>query len=65
MKKSVYIKRSSTDRRSPAERRVLDMGPSYLDREKREKARRRSWEDRYGWERISKWASVPIYTDLP
>jgi len=49
------------------------MGPGYPGPEKREKKkkkvdlkdRRRGWEDRYGWERISKWSSSPIYSDLP
>lgn len=65
--KSVYIRRSSIDRRSPVDRRILDMGPGYPGRERREKIkdRRRGWEDRYGWERISKWSSSPIFPDLP
>lgn len=71
--KSVYAKRSLVDRRSPVDRRILDMGPGYPGQEKREKKRkkvdlkdrRRGWEDRYGWERISKWSSSPIYSDLP
>ncbi|NOX32588.1 MAG: hypothetical protein GXP56_02455 [Deltaproteobacteria bacterium] len=65
--KSVYAKRSLIDRRSPVDRRVLDMGPGYPGRQKRENKndRRRGWEDRYGWERISKWSSSPVYSDLP
>jgi len=67
--KSVHTKRSLVDRRSPVDRRILDMGPGYPGSEGRlnfkVKDRRRGWEDRYGWERISKWSSSPIYSDLP
>ena len=67
--KSVYTKRSSVDRRAPIDRRILDIGPGYPGRENRQnskiKDRRKGWEDRFGWERISKWASSPIYSDLP
>jgi hypothetical protein len=43
------------------------MGSEYPGKENREcsKDRRRGWEDRYGWERINKWGSSPIYSDLP
>lgn len=65
--KSIYVKRSPIDRRSPVDRRILDMGPGYPGTENRIKIkdRRRGWEDRYGWERISKWSSSPLYSDLP
>ena len=67
--KSVYAKRSPIDRRSPVDRRIIDMGPGYPGSESRKKikirGRRKGWEDRYGWERISKWSSSPIYFDLP
>jgi hypothetical protein len=65
--KNVYERRSILDRRTPVDRRILDMGPGYPASQKREiqKDRRRGWEDRYGWERISKWSSSPIYSDLP
>jgi hypothetical protein len=65
--KSVFAKRSLVDRRTPVDRRVLDMGPGYPSDQIREdlKGRRHGWEDRYGWERISRWSSSPIYTDLP
>jgi hypothetical protein len=65
--KSVFAKRSLLDRRSPVDRRILDMGPGYPGDEGRDdlKDRRRGWEDRYGWERISRWSSSPVYTDLP
>ena len=66
--KSVYTKRSLVDRRSPIDRRIMDMGPGYPESESRQnfkvKDRRRGWEDRYGWERISKWSSSPTYSDL-
>ena len=65
--KSVYTKRSAVDRRSPVDRRIIDMGPGYPAGERRNKVkdRRKGWEDRFGWERISKWSSSPIYSDLP
>lgn len=64
---SAYMKRSPIDRRSPVDRRILDMGPGYPGTERRVslKDRRRGWEDRYGWERISRWSSSPIYSDIP
>lgn len=67
--KSVYSKRSLVDRRSQVNRRILDMGPGYPGSENRQNFkvndRRRGWEDRYGWERISKWSSSPVFSDLP
>jgi len=67
--KSVHTKRTPVDRRSPVDRRIIDMGPGYPGSEGRQnfkiQDRRRGWEDRYGWERISKWSSSPIYSDLP
>jgi len=65
--KKAYVTRSPIDRRTPVERRNLNMGPGYPGNEDRKssKNRRRGWEDRYGWERISKWSSSPIYSDLP
>lgn len=65
--KSVHTKRSAIDRRSPVDRRIIDMGPGYPSGERRNKVkdRRKGWEDRFGWERISKWSSSPIYSDLP
>ena len=64
---STFVQRSPVDRRSTIDRRVLDMGPGYPGTERRVnlKDRRRGWEDRFGWERISKWSSSPIYSDLP
>lgn len=64
--KIIHTQRSSADRRSPVDRRVLDMGPGYpgKERRKRLKDRRRGWEDRFGWERVSKWSSSPIYSNL-
>lgn len=66
-KKNIYVRRSAVDRRSPVDRRILNMGPGYPGVEKRikRKDRRRGWEDRYGWERVSKWSSSPVYADLP
>ncbi len=63
----MYEKRCPVDRRSPVERRILDMGPGYPDNQLRKNKadRRKGWEDRYGWERISKWSSAPIFSDLP
>ncbi|MCP3943171.1 MAG: hypothetical protein GY710_17015 [Desulfobacteraceae bacterium] len=64
---NIYTKRILIDRRSPVDRRILDMGPGYPVTESRitMKDRRRGWEDRYGWERISRWSSSPVYPDLP
>jgi hypothetical protein len=63
---NVYVKRSLVDRRSPVDRRILDMGPGYPGAEDRItiQDRRRGWEDRFGWERISRWSSSPVYPDL-
>jgi len=63
---NVYVKRTLADRRAPVDRRILDMGPGYPGAEDRltVKDRRRGWEDRYGWERISRWSSSPVYPDL-
>ncbi len=63
--KTVYSKRSPSDRRTPVDRRVLDMGPEYPGRERRKGAKdsRRGWEDRHAWERVSKWSSSPIDAD--
>jgi hypothetical protein len=60
--KRVSIKRSTSDRRSPIDRRVPDIGRQYPCDDRREGRidRRKGWEDRYGWERISKWTSAPI-----
>lgn len=65
--KSVHSRRSQVDRRSPVDRRIIDMGPGYPSGENRAvvRDRRKGWEDRFGWERISRWSSSPIYTDLP
>ncbi len=65
--KSMYKKRSPADRRAPVDRRILDMGPRYSLSESRNirADRRKGWEDRFGWERISRWSSSPIYSDLP
>ncbi len=65
--KSAYVTRSPVDRRAQGNRRILNIGSVYKGKENREysKDRRMGWEDRYGWERISKWSSSPIYSDLP
>ena len=61
-----FIKRSSVDRRSRMDRRILDLGPRHQGRERRKgNDRRQGWEDRYGWERSSRWSSTPIYSDVP
>lgn len=64
--KSVYNSRSAVDRRSPFDRRILDMGPGYpgYDRRGKIKERRRSWEDRFSWERITKWSSAPSLREI-
>jgi hypothetical protein len=61
------VKRTLNDRRDSVDRRILDMGPGYPGTEARIsiKERRRGWEDRYGWERVSRWSSSPVYPDLP
>ena len=65
--KGANIKRAIVDRRSPVNRRTLDMGPVYPKSQDRKsfKERRSGWEERCDWERISKWSSSPIYTELP
>lgn len=65
--KTAHFKRSPIDRRSPVDRRILDIGPEYPTGQRRRvlNDRRKGWEDRFGWERISKWSSAPIYSDLP
>lgn len=66
-KEKVHVKRNLSDRRLSVDRRILDMGPGYPGSETRIsiKERRRGWEDRYGWERVSRWSSLPVYPDLP
>ena len=65
--KNAHVKRNLSDRRFSVDRRILDMGPGYPGSETRIsiKERRRGWEDRYGWERVSRWSSLPVYPDLP
>ena len=62
-----YASRSPVDRRCPFDRRVIDLGPKHPMKERRKNSndRRRGWEDRYGWERISKWSSTPLTPDKP
>ena len=64
--KITYVTRSPADRRTPVDRRIIDMGPGYPGKDKRAcfNDRRRGWEDRFGWERTSKWSSSLIYSDL-
>ncbi|MCP4022646.1 MAG: hypothetical protein GY729_12455 [Desulfobacteraceae bacterium] len=65
VKKKVFSKRSPVDRRSGIDRRIIDIGPQYPSKNRRQKiiGRRKGWEDRYGWERVSKWSSSPVYSD--
>lgn len=62
----VYGKRSTTDRRSPVDRRIVNLGPQYLNPDTRKNSdRRQGWEDRNGWERTSRWSSAPIFPKIP
>ena len=47
-----FIKRSAMDRILPLNRRILNLGPKYPDKEQRMKQnRRQGWEDRVEWQR--------------
>lgn len=65
-KKSVHVKRSPVDRRNPDDRRVVNIGPTYPNKERRiHRDRRRCFEDRHGWKRITKWVSSPVFPEIP
>jgi len=55
------IKRRALDRRLSLDRRILNLGPLYPDKEKRMiKYRRRGWEDRLGWTSLDRSTAFPI-----
>ena len=59
----VMIKRSNCDRRSPRDRRVINLGPAYPmpDRRCSYERRQLAWKGRRkGWFRTSRWRSVPV-----
>ncbi|MDX2441577.1 MAG: hypothetical protein QNK40_13640 [Desulfobacterales bacterium] len=54
------MKRSVMDRRSFRDRRILNLGSVSPDIEQRSmKDRRQGWEDRVGWQRLTRWSSFP------
>ncbi len=54
LQKKEFIHRSPMDRRLPLNRRILNLGPRYPDKEKRMKQdRRQGWEDRFEWQRFN------------
>jgi hypothetical protein len=63
--KKKYIKRSFIDRRSPIDRRTIDLGPKYPNLERRTKQeRRQGWEARQGWKPVNRWSSSPINFEI-
>lgn len=64
--KTRFVKRSKVDRRSPIDRRRLDIGPGYPLEQRRKKGERRSGDEcRYSWRRAGRWTSNPTYAGLP
>lgn len=66
LSRQTTISRAIIDRRAPVDRRILDLGPGYPEIERREQLqdRRHGWEDRFAWERTSKWSSNPVYSEI-
>jgi len=55
-----YIKRSSLDRRTNIDRRILNLGPLFPGKEQRIiKNRRQNFEDRCGYDPLIRWSSFP------
>jgi hypothetical protein len=53
--------RAVTDRRSPLDRRTLNLGPKFPNSEERiGKERRQHWEKRTGWKPLNRWSSSPL-----
>jgi hypothetical protein len=65
LQKKQFKKRSVMDRRSFLDRRILNLGPLYPGKERREiEERRIGWEDRVGWQPTNQWDSFFESTDL-
>ncbi len=60
LSKNKLSNRSATDRRSPVDRRILNLGPKHPYSEERKKERRSQWEKRSDWKLLSKWSSSPF-----
>lgn len=55
-----YIKRSILDRRTNKDRRTLNLGPLFPGKEQRiTRNRRQRFEDRSGWQPLSRLSSFP------
>ncbi|MFH2059456.1 MAG: hypothetical protein ABIJ59_11220 [Pseudomonadota bacterium] len=56
MKKRMLQRRSTMDRRSYIDRRILNLGNVYPGKEQRiKKDRRKGWEDRVDWQPAIQW----------
>ncbi len=65
-KEKKQLKRSVLDRRSSLARRVINLGPKYLDQEQRKKRERRiRWEDRIGWDPLHQWTHFSMTSKVP
>ncbi len=54
LQKKAFISRSAMDRRLFLNRRILNLGPKYPDKEQRMKQnRRQGWKDRVEWQRLN------------
>ena len=66
LQKKEFTKRSAMDRRLSLNRRILNLGPIYPDKEQRMKQdRRQGWEDRSGWNPLNLWGSLSIPSKVP
>lgn len=55
-----FLNRSMVDRRSPLDRRTIDLGPKFPNPDRRKgKCRRKGMEKRTDWKPVNRWSSSP------